>query len=155
AQSYLKPEIEEDQTAYVIYTSGSTGVPKGVACSHRGVINLLDHMAQLAPIRAGAPCAGWTSPSFDVSAYELFSTLMAGGWLSWIPESLRLDGAGLSRWLAEQRIESAYVPPFLLADLADCAERRADFSLRRLLVGVEPIEEALLRRLARAIPGLE
>ncbi|HVS00139.1 MAG TPA: amino acid adenylation domain-containing protein [Thermoanaerobaculia bacterium] len=68
-----------DNLAYVIYTSGSTGVPKGVAVRHAGVTTLLAHMSRAIPAEALAGFLATTSISFDVSVFELFVPLIAGG----------------------------------------------------------------------------
>ncbi|HEX7238904.1 MAG TPA: amino acid adenylation domain-containing protein, partial [Longimicrobiaceae bacterium] len=147
--------VVPDSLAYVIYTSGSTGLPKGVAVPHRGPANLLDDMEMRAPLRPGDRCAVWTRLGFDVSVYELFSALSAGGTLLFPAEETRASAEGYAAWLEAERVASAYVPPFMLRDLANRAEARPGaFSLRRLLVGVEPIPEPLLRRVADAVPGV-
>ena len=144
-----------DHLAYVIYTSGSTGTPKGVALAHRGVVSLLTDFQQRQAIQPGEGCSWWTSPSFDVSVYEIFSPLLAGGSLQVIPESLRLDAPRLLDWLQAHLICSAYLPPFLLADFAVWVQSHPGASsLRRLLVGVEPIPDALLTRLSAQLPAL-
>lgn len=138
-----------DHLAYVMYTSGSTGTPKGIALAHRGVVSLLTDFQQRQAIQPGDACSWWTSPSFDVSVYEIFSPLLAGGSLQVIPEGLRLDAYGLLDWLQAHHIRSAYLPPFLLADFAAWAQSHPGASpLRRLLVGVEPIPDSLLTRLS-------
>ncbi|MFP3939611.1 MAG: amino acid adenylation domain-containing protein [Thermoanaerobaculia bacterium] len=147
-------EGDPRRLAYILYTSGSTGRPKGVACSHRGVVNLLADFRSRRPLGPGQRCAWWTSPSFDVSIYELFSALLAGGTLHPVPEESRLDGQRLAAWLRRVRIESAYVPPFALPDLAGDAREGGPLTLRRLLVGVEPIDEVLLADLRASTPGL-
>ncbi len=65
--------------AYVIYTSGSTGRPKGVAIEHRSVVALIAWACRnYEPAElAGVLCA--TSVCFDVSVFELFVPLCAGG----------------------------------------------------------------------------
>ncbi|MCP4663747.1 MAG: AMP-binding protein, partial [bacterium] len=131
--------------AYVIYTSGSTGRPKGVGCNHVGVINLLADFTSRAPLGVGDACSWWTSPNFDVSVYEIFSALLAGGSLHIVPPRVHADGERLVEWLAAERIAGAYVTPAMLQDLADRAGRRPHaLALRRLLVGVEPIPERVL-----------
>ncbi len=145
-----------ESLAYVIYTSGSTGRPKGVACVHRGVVNLLEDMERRRPLEPGESCGLWTSISFDVSVYEIFSALCYGGALCIPADDERTSGELLFPWLARHRVRSAYLPPFVLAELAEWAaaggpERR---SLARLLVGVEPIPERQLVRLLATIPGL-
>ncbi|PZG41439.1 hypothetical protein C1I98_21260, partial [Spongiactinospora gelatinilytica] len=146
--------VGADALAYVLYTSGSTGRPKGVRCHHRGVLALLGDFIARAPVPLGAVCTWWTAPGFDVSVYEIFSALL-GGELLVVPPAVRTDAAGFLDLLAAECVSSAYVPPFLLADLADRAEAEPGrLGLRRLLVGVEPIQERLLRRIAVAVGGL-
>ncbi|USQ80831.1 amino acid adenylation domain-containing protein [Ornithinimicrobium faecis] len=68
-------------TAYVIYTSGSTGRPKGVVIEHRQALALvrwgLDTYS--ADELSGVLCS--TSICFDLSVFEIFVTLAAGGTL--------------------------------------------------------------------------
>jgi amino acid adenylation domain-containing protein len=65
--------------AYVIYTSGSTGRPKGVVVPHRNVVNLV-LWAVAAFGRTGlSRVLVSTSLSFDVSVFEIFPCLLAGG----------------------------------------------------------------------------
>ena len=156
-QSQTNPvsPITPDHLAYVIYTSGSTGQPKGVALAHRGVISLLADFQCRQAIQSGDACSWWTSPSFDVSVYEIFSPLLAGGTLQVIPDNIRLDAPRLLDWLQAHNIRSAYLPPFLLEDFAAWVQSHpGTSSLRRLLVGVEPIPDGLLTRLSSQLSNL-
>lgn len=147
--------MSADNLAYVIYTSGSTGRPKGVCCAHAGVFNLLAHFDRWRTIREGSPCAVWTSFNFDVSVYEIFSALTAGGTLHIVPEAIRLDTHLFAQWLVDNRIYSAYIPPFMLTDWMMLLRQGATPPpMRRLLVGVEPIAEQVLAELSRLIPNL-
>ncbi|HEU4595117.1 MAG TPA: amino acid adenylation domain-containing protein, partial [Pyrinomonadaceae bacterium] len=147
--------VSPENLAYVIYTSGSTGRPKGVGCSHRGVVNLLADAHSRKPLAAGDVCSFWTSLSFDVSVYEIFSSLSSGATLNIVPEEVRAESGAFVEWLALNGITSGYVPAFALAELSRWAEKKERPSaLRRLLVGVEPIEEELLAAIQSDIPGL-
>ncbi|MEL6326459.1 MAG: amino acid adenylation domain-containing protein, partial [Cyanobacteria bacterium J06626_23] len=141
----------DDNLAYVLYTSGSTGRPKAVACTHRGVINLLAEFQRRKPLNAGDRCSLWTQLSFDVSVYEIFSTLEAGGTLYLVPEEIRADVPALIQWLQTHQIQSAYLPPFVLPDLGPQAPLSA---LKRLLVGVEPIPEVVLSTIQQSNSAL-
>ncbi|MCF4968120.1 non-ribosomal peptide synthetase [Nostoc sp. CMAA1605] len=142
--------------AYVIYTSGSTGQPKGVGCTHQGVTNLLTDFQIKQPLAQGNKCSLWTSISFDVSVYETFSALLVGGELHLTTESMRYEAITLFEWLELQQIHSAYIPPFMLKDLADWLQEKSHkLTLKRLLVGVEPIAEQLLQSISKLIPGLQ
>jgi non-ribosomal peptide synthetase component F len=148
------PESRPENLAYVLHTSGSAGQPKAVGCTHRNVLNLLADFARRQPLAPGSRGSLWTSLSFDVSVYEIFSPLLAGGAVHVVPEAVRQEPERFLDWLAAERIDSAYVPPFQVAALGALLEEGGGLSLRRLLVGVEPIPEPLLTRIARLCPGL-
>ncbi|WP_420127936.1 non-ribosomal peptide synthase/polyketide synthase, partial [Longimicrobium sp.] len=147
--------LSPDHLCYVIYTSGSTGRPKGVAVPHRGVASLLADMQRRAPIGEGDGCSLWTSTSFDVSVYEIFSALLAGGRLCIPRDDVRLEAGAFLDWMEARDVHSAYLPPYFLAELRDRVARSPGRSrLHRLLVGVEPIPEPLLAEIRRSVPGL-
>ncbi|MEM7582349.1 MAG: amino acid adenylation domain-containing protein [Acidobacteriota bacterium] len=70
-----------DDLAYVIFTSGSTGSPKGVAIRHRGAMNTIVDINRRFRIEAGDRVLGLSSLSFDLSVYDVFGILAAGGTL--------------------------------------------------------------------------
>ncbi|KUI06088.1 non-ribosomal peptide synthetase [Mycobacterium sp. IS-3022] len=76
-----------DDIAYLIYTSGTTGTPKGVAITHRNVIELLDAVDSDLEL-AGQVWSQWHSLAFDVSVWEIFGALLRGGRLVVVPESV-------------------------------------------------------------------
>ena len=157
AQSKDNPPcvVTPDHLAYLIYTSGSTGQPNGVALSHRGVVSLLSDFQRRGPLSSGDACSWWTSLSFDVAVYEIFSAWLAGATLHVIPEQIRLVASALFEWLRTHRIRSAYLPPFLLADYARWLDAHPGAAaLQRLLVGVEPIPEHVLMSICAQLPDL-
>lgn len=151
----LASSCTPESLAYVIYTSGSTGRPKGVRCHHQGVLNLLSDLQRRQPIGMSDICSWWTSLSFDVSVYEIFSPLVEGASLIIVPESIRADASLFMQWLYENKVTSCYIPPFMVEDFAVWVEDNPGrSSLRRLLVGVEPIPEKSLLALDAAVPSL-
>ncbi|MFP4409953.1 amino acid adenylation domain-containing protein [Coleofasciculus sp.] len=156
SQENPRNELNSDNLAYIIYTSGTTGTPKGICCKHSGVVNLLTDFQERKSLSVGDRCSLWTVISFDVSVYEIFSSLLSGGSLFIVPDSVRLDAKSYAEWLKANQISSTYVPPFMLNEMADWLEQTADkVSWRRLLVGVEPIPEQLLVRIGDQIPNLQ
>jgi amino acid adenylation domain-containing protein/non-ribosomal peptide synthase protein (TIGR01720 family) len=74
-----RPACHPEQLAYVIYTSGSTGPPKGVAIRHAGAVARVQWaLATYAPEELAGVFAA-TSICFDLSVFELFAPLAAGG----------------------------------------------------------------------------
>ncbi|HEX8472817.1 MAG TPA: non-ribosomal peptide synthase/polyketide synthase [Pyrinomonadaceae bacterium] len=151
----LNVEISPDHLAYVLFTSGSTGLPKGVACSHRGVVN---HQADLRCRYALSPadaCSMWSTLSFDVTVLEIFSALTNGCVLHIAPEAVRTDGTAFCEWVSANRITSAFVPVFMFPDLREWLEGGNTLPLRWVIVGVEPIAEELLEAILARTPGLQ
>ncbi|BAY84412.1 amino acid adenylation domain-containing protein [Calothrix parasitica NIES-267] len=68
-----------DDLAYVIYTSGSTGLPKGVMIDHRGAVNTILDINQRFHVNSKDRVFALSSLSFDLSVYDIFGTLAAGG----------------------------------------------------------------------------
>ncbi|MDF5726640.1 MAG: amino acid adenylation domain-containing protein [Rhizonema sp. PD38] len=75
----LEPVQIPDDLAYVIYTSGSTGSPKGVMINHRGAVNTILDVNQRFSVGANDRVLALSSLSFDLSVYDIFGTLAAGG----------------------------------------------------------------------------
>ncbi|HYH44091.1 MAG TPA: AMP-binding protein, partial [Thermoanaerobaculia bacterium] len=68
-----------DDLAYVIFTSGSTGNPKGVMVRHRPAVNLIHWVNSTFGVGPSDRLLFITALSFDLSVYDLFGTLAAGG----------------------------------------------------------------------------
>lgn len=79
-----------DDTAYVIFTSGSTGLPKGVEVSHRAVMNTIMDINSKFSISKNDVFIGISKLSFDLSVYDIFSSLSLGATLI-IPNSNSID----------------------------------------------------------------
>ncbi|GAB3128522.1 hypothetical protein GCM10027160_54120 [Streptomyces calidiresistens] len=65
--------------AYVIFTSGSTGRPKGVQVCHRSVVNLIEWVNRTYSICPEDRLLLVTAFTFDLSVYDIFGILAAGG----------------------------------------------------------------------------
>src|SRR4030095_7597745 len=77
-----KPE----DLAYVIFTSGSTGEPKGVMIDHRGAVNTVLDVNRRFGVGPGDRVLALSSLSFDLSVYDIFGMLAAGGTIV-VPEA--------------------------------------------------------------------
>ncbi|HEC84258.1 MAG TPA: amino acid adenylation domain-containing protein, partial [Thioploca sp.] len=65
--------------AYVIFTSGSTGQPKGVMIDHRGAVNTITDINQRFGVGYQDRVLALSALSFDLSVYDIFGLLAAGG----------------------------------------------------------------------------
>lgn len=74
-----------EDRAYVIFTSGSTGTPKGVVVRHRPVINIVEWINRTFSVGPHDKMIFVASFSFDLSVYDMFGLLGAGGCLRIVP----------------------------------------------------------------------
>ncbi|OIJ88638.1 hypothetical protein BIV25_36335 [Streptomyces sp. MUSC 14] len=65
--------------AYVIFTSGSTGVPKGVMIEHTGAVNTIQDINDRYGVSARDRVLALSALNFDLSVYDVFGLLAAGG----------------------------------------------------------------------------
>jgi hypothetical protein len=62
----------------VLHTSGSSGDPKGVACTHSSILNIVTHFQREYPLCEDDRCCLTSNLTFDVSVYEMLSALLYG-----------------------------------------------------------------------------
>ncbi|HEY0606683.1 MAG TPA: amino acid adenylation domain-containing protein, partial [Herpetosiphonaceae bacterium] len=79
AEQPLQPAQQPTDLAYVIYTSGSTGLPKGVMIDHRGAVNTILDLNARFGVAPRDRVLALSSLSFDLSVYDIFGLLAAGG----------------------------------------------------------------------------
>jgi amino acid adenylation domain-containing protein len=93
-----------DAVAYVIYTSGSTGRPKGVVVRHRAAVNTIDWVNRTFGVGPKDRLLFVTSLSFDLSVYDIFGVLGAGGCVRVADETESRDPARLAEILRSEEI---------------------------------------------------
>lgn len=100
-----------DELAYVIYTSGSTGAPKGVAVTHRCVLNFLQSMARTPGFSETDRLLAVTTLSFDISILELLLPLFVGGRVIIASDEDALSGDRLDELLTEHSVTVMQATP--------------------------------------------
>jgi amino acid adenylation domain-containing protein len=90
--------------AYIIFTSGSTGTPKGVMVQHRQAVALVEWVNRTFGLGAADRLLFSTSLSFDLSVYDVFGLLAAGGSIRIATEAELREPRQLARALVEEPI---------------------------------------------------
>ena len=99
---------------YLISTSGSSGRPRLVMLEHRNLANLLNFQFQHTRIDFSGPVLQFASIGFDVSAQEIFSSLLGGGRLCLIRQQDRGDIGRLFDIMKLNGIRTVFFPPSFL-----------------------------------------
>ncbi|MDY7093689.1 MAG: amino acid adenylation domain-containing protein, partial [Acidobacteriota bacterium] len=143
------PPARPENLAYLIYTSGSTGRPKAVAIEHRQAAALLAWAARAYTAEELAVVAATTSLSFDLSIFELFAPLQAGGTVLVLRDALELAQLGQDHGAFNSVAGPTLVNtvPSALAELVQQDFRCPD--LRTVNLAGEPLRGALVDRVYR------
>ncbi|MFD4398675.1 amino acid adenylation domain-containing protein [Kitasatospora sp. NPDC058478] len=142
--------LHPEQLAYVMFTSGSTGMPKGIAITHRDVVQL-----------ATDPC--WHHPdglrvlfhaphAFDASTYELWAPLLSGGQVVVAPQG-DLDASAIRELVRAHGLTHVHVTAGLFRVIAE--EDPGIFTgVREVLTGGDVVSAPAVRRVLEAVPGI-
>ncbi len=135
-----------DNLAFLMYTSGSSGTPKGAAITHRNAVNGVLAMVRKIGAPSGWRMAAGTSVNFDVSVFELLTTLFTGGAVELLPNALALgerdgwDGQVLSG------------VPSVIGELVDRLDTMP--SVHTVVFGGDVLPAPLVHRVRAALPGV-
>ncbi|WP_336217210.1 AMP-binding protein, partial [Nonomuraea sp. LPB2021202275-12-8] len=133
------------------FTSGSTGEPKGVEVSHRAALNTVLEVNRRFGVGEGDRVLAVSALDFDLSVWDVFGLLSAGGALVMVAEGERRDAARWARLVAEHGVTVWNTVPALL-DMLLVAGRGELGSLRLALVSGDWVPLDLSARLAEAAP---
>jgi amino acid adenylation domain-containing protein len=136
--------------AYVIFTSGSTGDPKGVIINHMGASNTCHDINERFAITSADRCLALSALGFDLSVYDIFGILGAGGSLVLPdPDHLR-DPAHWLKLLERDHVTVWNSVPALMQMLVQYCEdhqRRLPTSLRLVMLSGDWVPVSLAERI--------
>ncbi|WP_285621802.1 non-ribosomal peptide synthetase [Kineosporia sp. NBRC 101677] len=144
-----------DDVAYVLFTSGSTGEPKGVEISHAAAANTIDSINERFGIGPDDRVLTLSALEFDLSVYDVFGLLSAGGTLVVLPQEHRADPVAWYAAVTRHRVTVWNTVPPIFDLLLRTAEHAGPtgFPLRTVLLGGDRVTGDLPGRLHTLAPA--
>ncbi|MFC9968789.1 amino acid adenylation domain-containing protein [Nocardia ignorata] len=143
---------DPENIAYVLFTSGSTGKPKGVEVPHRAAMNTIDDLNDRFGVGADDRALALSALEFDLSVYDIFGLLAAGGAVVTVDDAQRGDPARWVEIIRRHEVSLVNCVPSLLDMLLTAAGGQALPSLRTVILGGDWVDVALPARLADVAP---
>ncbi|MFI4918473.1 MAG: amino acid adenylation domain-containing protein [Legionellales bacterium] len=143
--------------AYVIFTSGSTGKPKGVCISHHGAVNTIEAVNQRFNVCAQDVVLALSELNFDLSVYDVFGVLGAGGLVVFPEQALSREPTHWCTLIVRHGVTLWNTVPQLLQLLLDCVGDNVSIltSLRQVLLSGDWVAKALAARMYAAHSGVK
>ncbi|MFJ9106402.1 AMP-binding protein, partial [Streptomyces sp. NPDC102405] len=146
-----------DDVAYALFTSGSTGEPKGVMIAHKGLVNALQETIREFRVGSGDRGLALTALHHDMSLFDLFGLLGAGGTLVMPDAGGVRDAAHWAELVAAERVTVWNSVPAMMEMLLEHIGDNPHVlgSLRTVFLGGDWIPLSIPSRLSVVAPGAE
>lgn len=155
---YKAQENKAGDLAYVIYTSGTTGMPKGVMITHHNAVNTILDINARYQITEQDTAFGISNLHFDLSVYDVFGVLGAGGKLVLPDPEYGKDPAHWIHWLNHENITVwNSVPAFveMLAEYEEYQRQVTSQSLRLIMMSGDWVPVSLPGRIRNLFQNVE
>ena len=147
------PEIASPPgLAAILYTSGTTGEPKGIMLSDQSMISFADWAADTFHISAADRVTSHAPFHFDLSVFDIFSTLRRHATLHLLDELVVRFSGAVRALLANAGITVWYSVPTALAQLQARRALHGLDTLRTVLFAGEVFPTPVLRAVMADLP---
>jgi len=146
--------VRPEDPAHLIFTSGSTGQPKGVVVTHSMVAAFVDWAVDYCGISSADRVSGHPPLHFDLSTFDIYTSLAAGAELNMVPPTMSVDPRSLARFIRDRELTQWVSVPSVLTYMAkfDAVEQNDFPVLERLLWCGEVLPTPVLAQWMRRLP---
>ena len=154
ALAKIKRSTIDCDILYIIFTSGSTGYPKGVALSHRAVIDFTEWFTNTAHFDSTSVFGNQAPFYFDMSVKDIYSTLKNGATTYIIPKRLFNFPVELFKYIVDNKINTLAwaTSAVCLASKEAAFEKMCPHTVRAVCFGGEAMPVKLLNIWRSYIP---
>ena len=150
----VRAQHVDNDLLYVLFTSGSTGMPKGVAITHRSVIDFVEWACDALDITADC-CFGNQAPLyFDNSVLDIYCAMRMGATVHFIPKKFFAFPRKMTEYLQEKGINTIFWVPSALTGVANAGalEKCVPQRLERIFFCGETMPCKTLNAWRRVLP---
>lgn len=141
--------FNNNSIAYIIFTSGTTGDPKGVAVSHKAVMNTLESVNSIFAVNDKDISLAFSELEFDLSIQDIFGMFNIGASAVLLDDKNRYDADYWVELINEYKITQVYAVPSMLDMLLSAKPSISLPSLKLVILGGDKISFKLYNNLKK------
>ncbi len=150
-------KLDTSSLAYVIYTSGSTGIPKGAMIEHFGMLNHIGAKIEEMSINSDSIVAQNAPHTFDISIWQFFAPLVAGGTSVIYDDEMVTDVNEFVKKMVEDKVTLLELVPSYLIEILNYIEKekeQVNLALNTIILNAETLTKTMVKRWLDLFPNV-